>query len=511
MASYTGTITTNTAPLRIRAGASTSNSIKGRIPKGAKVNITEVIDKGNGWKWGKVTYNGVTGYCCINEPGVGQWVKLDVNKKQTPPAEPVKKPAEKKDPVPASGTGQNQKATGNTLKAEATQGINGTAVQYGSEKLSASGYEDVDSVSTSDGAELVLRTGENTNDLNEPRFIQNAQNFPPVLGIGPDGLYQYDYYMDYTDMQKDFDAIYNNNHLGLRSRHSEYIASGKFYNRFKLPNIQNVLARSFSHVFFIRPDLNAVTCSGGTVDLGKTVRNNSDFYWAKEHSPEILKELTQESYDHNFSFMLSNAVKSFELSDQYIKNDEYGESCSGHKIAYGKSDGESKASGTFNVTYNDDRDLHITNIHHLWINYISGIFKGKYKAKDEYIRKKILDYVSAVYYFLTAEDGETIIFWSKYYGVFPTNIPSSQFSYSHGNIIANPEIQIQYAYSYKEDFNPLSLVEFNMQSPRESIYKYRKTYNKELLGTGKTLVGAPFIETFRDSFHDPYTFKLRFR
>ena len=126
---------------------------------------------------------------------------------------------------------------------------------------------------------------------------------------------------------------------------------------------------------------------------------------------------------------------------------------------------------------------------------------------------KTLDYPCSVYYIITAEDGETILFWSKYYGVFPTNVPSSSYSWTKGNTLASPEVSITYQYSFKEDFNPVSLVEFNLNSRIDSLSnpKYEPVYNEHLGSSGYTWVGRPFIETVTDNDSGKdYYFKLRF-
>lgn len=88
MASYSATVKTNGANLMIRKGPSTSSSYVGRIPNGTQITISNIQDTGGGWKWATVTYNGVTGYCCINEPGVGTWITVgaQINDTQTTPA-----------------------------------------------------------------------------------------------------------------------------------------------------------------------------------------------------------------------------------------------------------------------------------------------------------------------------------------------------------------------------------------------------------------------------------------
>jgi hypothetical protein len=122
---------------------------------------------------------------------------------------------------------------------------------------------------------------------------------------------------------------------------------------------------------------------------------------------------------------------------------------------------------------------------------------------------KILDYASAVYYFICAEDGETILFWSKYFGVFPLNAPASSATWSKGSGGAtSPDFGINYAYAMKEDFSPLTLSEFNKNS--SSAFQYRKIYDSVVGGVGRSLVGAPFIEsTTNTDKHSVY--KLKFR
>lgn len=510
---YSGTVTTNGANLMIRKGASVSTPFIGRIPNGTKITITEVVDKPGGWKWGKVTYKGVTGWVCIKEPGVGTWVKIQTQNppKPSPPPPPPTPPKKDGPNVDAIANAMVSGNKNQSINVDTPDPIKGSAVQYGSERLPASGISDADDVLKNEvTGDYISAPG--INDVNASQFIQNSAGFPKALGM-KDGLYRYNYYMDYSSMDDDFETIARNNNRGFKTRRESYISHVKNYNRFKIANPENVLSKSFAHVFFIRPDLNILVNAGsGNFELSNTVKNDPSFYYALQHSPEILTELIHNNGDgHDFLFTLSNAVGSFEVSDEYIKTEAYGESYTGFKIPIGKHNFESQAAGTFNITYTDDRDLHIYHIHKIWTEYISSVYRGEIKSKDQYIQKKILDYATAVYYILTAEDGETILFWTKYYGVFPTNTPASATSWTKGNLLRTPDFTITYNYAFKEDFNPLSLVELNMHSQKSGVYKYVKTYEKKLLSTGQTMVGAPFIETLGGSLDLPYTMKLRFR
>lgn len=285
-----------------------------------------------------------------------------------------------------------------------------------------------------------------------------------------------------------------------------------YYNRFKMANPNLALQKGFPHVFFVRPSCNLLTGGG---KLLAPLENNELFTYAYNNTPEMLKELVTNvsGTSNDFMMSLSNAATSFSLQDEYINSDSYGKTYTGYKVAYGKNNIESKTAGNFTVSYNDDRNLHIYQIHRLWVEYINGVYRGSIAPMDRSIMEKILDYVGAVYYFITAEDGETILFWSKYYGVFPTTIPSSQYSWSAGNVITNPTIDIQYSFSFKEDFNPYTILEFNYNSNIENNgTTYMPVYDKNLGHTGDTWVGSPFIEIIKDDSADcPYIYKLRFR
>lgn len=285
------------------------------------------------------------------------------------------------------------------------------------------------------------------------------------------------------------------------------------YNRFKVANPNLALQKGFAHVFFVRPSCNLLSGASYSLNLRDELQANEHFHYTWKNSPNVVKELVAENGSgHDFMLTLSNAVASFSLSEEYINSDMYGKTYTGYKIAYGQHNIESKTAGEFQVTFNDDRNLNIYQLHRVWVEYISGVFRGEISPITNNIVNKIMDYVGSCYYILTAEDGETIIFWSKYYGIFPTNIPSSQYSWGSGNVISNPQVDITYKYSFKEDFNPYSILEFNYNSRMgQHDANYIPIYDTKLDHVGATWVGAPFIELIRDPSSGVYEYKLRFR
>ena len=290
--------------------------------------------------------------------------------------------------------------------------------------------------------------------------------------------------------------------------------NAKYYNRFKMKSPDTSLQRSFAHVFFVKPDCN-ILFNKDVVDQVEGL-HDSDFSYIYYHSPHILKELTCNVKNNNsdFSLLLSNAASSFSLQDEYIDTEASGTSYIGYKVAFGRHNAESQTAGEFTVTFEEDKDCSIYKLMHMWVHYIAGTFRGRFQAKKESIEQKVMDYAGAVYYFLTAEDGETILFWSKYYGVFPSTIPSTQYSWSKGTLLAAPSLDVTFKFSFKEDFNTDALVEFNKNAHVPEIVKneevnYEETYDKTKHQLGKTWTGAPFVETCWDNGN--CTFKLRFQ
>ena len=382
-------------------------------------------------------------------------------------------------------------------------------------------------------------------ETNDPEIIQNEFGHPVIKEIDKNGIYKYTYEQDYEDhiadfkdgqrhtMDYDMNSIRNSMNIMSRKPSTEMkdplIQNSKWYNRFKIQNPDEHLQRTFSHVFFVRPDCRIFESGKGitdnatasTIQLQSGLKSKPEFYYAKKHSMHLLGQLTQHevNYGHQFMLYLSNKAQSFELSDEYVNSDTYGQAMTGYKIPYGKDNVESKTAEKFSISYTDDRDLHVYQLHKLWTDYISYVFRGQVYPFNAYMINKIIDYATCVYYIVCSEDGESIIFWSKYWGVFPLNAPSSAFSYSAENPggFAKPEIKIDYQYAWKEDYNPLSLVEFNMHAniSENGSQKYigpllMKNDEDPYPTAGKTWVGVPFIETVSKGGTD-YTFKLRFK
>lgn len=347
------------------------------------------------------------------------------------------------------------------------------------------------------------------------RDLQNNYGFPRVVSTADPKNPKMNYTTNYSALHSGFSILRKSLNIDTSDAQSLYRRYSKKYNRFKVPTLNDVLTKGFAHVFFTRPSCGILKQLGsGNYTLSDTVKNNPVFKLANKTNKSLLYQLSIDGpYNHDFGLYLSNKATSFEGKDVAIDSDTYGKSLRGNSIAYGKHNVKSKAASEFSVNYIDDRNLHVLNLHNYWVEYISGCYTGRFMPNPDRILQKELDYACSVYYIVTAENGEDIIYWAKYYGVFPTNVPGTSMSWQKGQLISSPEVSITYQYSFYEPLNPEILYEFNLNTSPGN-YKYAATYQPDLLSTGNTWVGAPFIEfTKRDPSNpsSPPCYKLRFK
>lgn len=332
-----------------------------------------------------------------------------------------------------------------------------------------------------------------------PDIVQNGAHFPTLTGK-KNGVYQYDYTIQYDDIltASAMKQMYKNENIDVNTIPKLFNHEVKKYNRFKHPMADSILTKGYLHVFFTRPDCNFLTTDGTM--LNTHVRSDPTLKYAFARNPDLIKQLVlRNGMSHDFMLYLSNRARSFSLIDDGLKYDAYGKSQNGYQIAFGRRrDGD--LSKTFQIHYEEDRNLNILNLHKIWIDYASNVYSGKWYPRMEYIWGKIIDYACSVYVILTAEDFETIIYWAKYYGVFPTVVPYSALSWSATEgAVKSPSFDIVYAYSWKEDWNPLALTELNVNTFRKKDpgkhVVYIPPYKSSIASSGYTWVGAPFIET----------------
>jgi hypothetical protein len=374
--------------------------------------------------------------------------------------------------------------------------------------------------------ELAEQENVNTSSMpsSTPTYdIINSKNYPVNRGSKEDPIYDYSTNIDNITAPGGVSGeaylreIREN--LNIYSAWSRSDINNKYhteFNRFKLDHPDIFLRNTMGFIVFTRPDLNFLDDEGNLLD---EISVDPRVAYIAKNNIHLVQSLTH-VYDgksgHNFNPFLSNLAQGIDVVDDAVDTLDTGETFTGYKFQYSKHNIKSISSGGLNIKFKETFDLGITNLFQLWVDYQSNVYRGVFVPKENYIWFRNIDYMCNIYYFLLDQDGETILFWSKYFGVFPTNVPKSSLAYDAGSQVQLPEMSVSFNYIYKEDLSPSTLVEFNKDAgvSNNKGITYLPTYNSSLGHSGKTWVGVPFVSSYYDTngiSANSYRFKLRFR
>ena len=450
-----------TTRLRVRTGPGLSYRIVNWKYKGNKGVVVDSKTVGNltWYKWEGTSY-----WSCGIEKGVTYLKKIkDLEEKPAPKPEPAPEPAPPVEPPLVVDTGNINYGNSTGKDANNNLGGSGYYTWYEPNYKSSGSFADVDYVNRAEY--MILREISKIKANMDICYKMDTNNYSTFESTNENRGY-------FTDLQK---KMYNS------------------FNRNKIALPDKELNKTFAYVFFTRPDLNILELESGTTNLSLTdqTRYDKKYFYLWNNNPWCLKSLVDAGNPyHKLMVLLSNEALSFEVGDIVLKTEEHGETYNGHKIMYGRSDIESNIAGEVSIRYVDTINLDVFKLHTAWVDYISKVSRGVFYPKREYIKKRILDYACSCYYFLCGPDGSTILYWQKLTGVFPLNTGENTFSWDSGTLLAKPEINIKYAYSFKSAMDPITLFEFNNLT-FNGVHK--TTYEKENLHTGSTFTHSPRV------------------
>lgn len=284
-------------------------------------------------------------------------------------------------------------------------------------------------------------------------------------------------------VKDDFANIRETSNITMPNKNQLYSS----FNRFKLKYPGEELDTMHGLLFFTKPDCyfyekysNATTF---TEDIQKTYQFND----LMKFKPRTFQNLQADQGGGDFITPFYNEFDSIDINDRVIKTRDSVETANDWKTVYGHKMNDSLGAGTFNVSFRDNRNKIIFDILEAWILYIDLITKGFIKPYRGNRDDKILDYACSAYYFVVSEDFMSILYYCKFVGVFPLNIPDSAFTGGSTKLDYN----IQFQYSYK-DPSPGVITDFN------SISNYHNTKAEyPLFKDGmmqSTWVTMPYIE-----------------
>lgn len=270
----------------------------------------------------------------------------------------------------------------------------------------------------------------------------------------------------------------------------------QYFNRFKITHPDYLVKQLIPVIFITRPDLNLFQ-TASVAEPKAQVDNDPVLSYLIRSCPQTMSSLSKNyiyGSDHKFNPLLSNLCESIDVVDEFVDVFETGETFTGYKTAYAKSNVKSMASGQVSVKFKETFDLSVTKLIQAWVRYESCVYRGELAPDSKYIYSKIIDYCCNIYYFLLDPDMETIRFWTKYIGAFPVNVSKSIFNgdMSLATGINTSEVTTSFQYFKKKDFDVTSLVEFNIDAGGVSNVK-ENLFNEKTGLSGRTWVGTPFI------------------
>ena len=230
-----------------------------------------------------------------------------------------------------------------------------------------------------------------------------------------------------------------------------------------------------NYVFITKPDLNLTKelkaenysvkernkeiSSDKDSALYNTLQNDFIEYVARNYPDVIDSLICNDSNKQSFIPLLFNYYKGMSLTDHSLQEGTYTESMRGYVQRFATT--HTQDGGSISITYDEQSPPLVTFLHKVWFEYIKGIKFNALTPSQTTINRREIDYMSSIYYFSLAPDGETILFWAKYTGVFPQNVPYASFS--AGDLATRQPVQLQitYVYNHSEFLMPSTLVDFN--------------------------------------------------
>ena len=280
-----------------------------------------------------------------------------------------------------------------------------------------------------------------------------------------------------------FKSIYHSANI-FTSKETDLI-----HNRYRygVLNAYEAVTNSREFLFFTKPDLNIipsktedgssnyndpnVNINGSSINPGSDLNGVLQNYpfWVElvQRYPGVV-ECLQSSLHLNgvvdpFNHLLANMVQSNidvpSLSAEMIETptNTYG-------VGYNYR-GSSEASDDgfdFSLEFKDTRNLQVYNFFKAYEEYETLKHHGVIAPWIGYIYNKVLHDQYSIYKFVVGDDGETLLYYAKYYGVKSKSLPRDVFNantYDNGL-----SYSVDFNAAFVEDMNPLILADFNRLS-----------------------------------------------
>lgn len=251
----------------------------------------------------------------------------------------------------------------------------------------------------------------------------------------------------------------NANNIYQRNQIDRY----KKFSRFGYFDPYNTISVTREYLFFTKMDLHLF--KPNSQNLNPELNNNPFFTEAYKNFRDVMHQLQWSTRNISksgpFVNLLSNTVVTkLELTDIALESLETAANIAGTRLEYPLATTTSSNVQEFNLEFEDTKNLDVYMFFRIWYEYELLKKDGLVSPPDKnYIINKILHDQMSCYKIVVGEDMETIIHWSKFWGVYPTNIPRS--SLSDLDVNGSLKIPISFKCQWEEDMDPSILSDFN--------------------------------------------------
>lgn len=323
-----------------------------------------------------------------------------------------------------------------------------------------------------------------------------------------------------ADPDKDFlKSILHANHIFTSKEIDLY---NKTY-RFGIYNPHNTVTNAKEFVFFTKPDLSIIDRDDLTGTVGDKLSQGimyKEFWKDLFVNRKRTIKLLQSSYSNTgdpFNHLLQNQLANNLDIPGLTSNDiETAVNMYGVGIVYRGSSEASDDGFDFSLEFKDTKWLDTYYFFKAYEEYETLKHHGIVRPWLGYIEDKIIHDQFAIYKFIVDEDMETILYYGKFYGVFPKSLPRDNFS--SVNFDNGLSYSIDFHASFYEDLKPEIISDFNDLS-REFYHKQKyeiDIYNAALGHSDGRAATAAYIEIDRTSTRavaspNSYLLKLKWR
>lgn len=293
---------------------------------------------------------------------------------------------------------------------------------------------------------------------------------------------------------KTFKSLLNAAHIYDRSEMEWYTK----FNRFGCLDPYSILSTTREYIFITKPDLHIFSSPSTTSVLNPELGSYPIWQDALVRYNDVLQQLQYSASGSGKPFinLLTNSIKSsVDIPDISTNDVQTSENIYGTFMTYRKSSLTSDEQHEFSIEFEDTKYTEVYMWFRLYDEYEKLKDLGMVTPPDEhYIINKILHDQMALFKFIVGEDGETLIYWAKMWGLYPKGVPRSAFSdLSSGESL---KMSVSFKAQFIDDMDPSILADFNYLTIPNGIPSANQIlpiYDKSIGQVSGEWAGNPFV------------------